>query len=102
MIDFCCPLCERNIYALTLRPSTRSTPWSDDCMCSDVGPCQLHQMFPNEMPARPDNQALEKRASAQFEQRRAEHEQRIRKLKERAQDYTRSMEGNQCKLDKHT
>jgi len=62
----CCPVCDR--AAIPPRwPSVRTTPWTDDCACSDHSHCLMHRYGDEQPPKRPSQEVMTARAQAEFE-----------------------------------
>lgn len=61
-----CPTCG-TCKIKPLWPDVRTTPWCDECACSDCWTCFYHEMHPAEAPKRPSDEAMEERARVKFE-----------------------------------
>lgn len=66
-----CPTCERPVSRPL--PAMRTTPWTDDCACSDYSPCLAHQVT-GDGPSRPLDDVMRERTHAVHAQRLAEYE----------------------------
>lgn len=67
-----CPVCDR--AAMHPRwPSVRTTPWTDDCACSDYSHCLMHRYGDEQPPKRPPAPELALRAQAAFERACEDH-----------------------------
>lgn len=70
-----CPTCQRAANK-PFGPHIPSTPWTDDCCCSDQGPCMAHRYSDADYyPVRPPSDVLEARAQARYTQRLAAWEE---------------------------
>ena len=63
-----CPTCERPVSRPL--PAMRTTPWTDDCACSDYSPCLAHQVT-GDGPSRPLDDVMRERTHAVHAQRRS-------------------------------
>ena len=68
----CCPVCDR--AAMHPRwPFVRTTPWTDDCACSDYSHCMMHRYGDEQPPKRPSQEVMTARAQAVFERACEDH-----------------------------
>ena len=56
-----CPLCSRTHPQPV--EHVPSTPWTDDCACTDQGRCVAHQIDPDDAPSRPSDEKMRARAA---------------------------------------
>jgi len=65
-------------------PSARTTPWSDDCACADEHTCYYHRTHLDQLPKRPPQATLEKRAEAHLEWQEEQFAKQKRKFRQAA------------------
>lgn len=86
-----CPLC--GTWRPEPRPHYGSTSWSDNCACSDLGPCVAHEFNPEDSPSRPSDHDIEIRA-----EKKTQHErERWKNLMKRFEDYRKWAKRNYSK-----
>lgn len=61
-----CPTCGWE-HRAPLGPHVPSTPWSDDCACSDLLTCLRHQIDGRTIPDRPDGDTMLVRAKERYD-----------------------------------
>ena len=91
-----CPLCSRTHPQPV--EHVPSTPWTDDCACTDQGRCVAHQVNPDNAPVRPSDEKMRARAA----QRIARDKVRWRALKDhlkQAEDWVSKLEALQGLID---
>lgn len=76
-----CPTC--GVVRFEPSPNVRTTPWNDDCACSDATTCLYHRSTPyEEAECRPDDAVMEARAAKRNEAALAEYEEQKAKFEE--------------------
>lgn len=68
-----CPTCRRAAFK-PLGPHIPSTPWTDECCCSDRAFCMFHRYSDDGFPVRPPPDVMEARAQAIYERELADWE----------------------------
>lgn len=68
----CCPVCDMR-HGHPRWPSVRTTPWTDDCACSDYSHCMMHRYGDEQPPKRPSQEVMTARAQAVFERACEDH-----------------------------
>ena len=74
-----CPVCGMTRRA-PFFPSVHTTPWTDECGCSDSSLCMYHKLNDEPVPERPPKEIMEARAQAVFEQENKRYEERVAKF----------------------
>lgn len=68
----CCPVCDMR-HGHPRWPFVRTTPWTDDCACSDYSHCMMHRYGDEQPPKRPSQEVMTARAQAVFERACEDH-----------------------------
>jgi hypothetical protein len=74
-----CPTCGVN-HSPPRWPSPETTPWTDDCACSDLVTCIAHQLR-GPHPERPAPEVMNLRAVARHERQLAEYQAKLARFK---------------------
>ena len=67
MTDYTCPICYKYYIDKVYSTYISSTHWSDNCRCCDEAYCMYHLYHTDDLPIRPSDEEMTRRAEEKME-----------------------------------